>query len=89
VTNFYIFMKRIIKDLTYIFFCVRIYTINNIVFRKDETIMAEDTWLTDEQIEKKKKWAAIWDKVTTGLLIFLMTSPILILAYIFLWFIFR
>ncbi len=51
--------------------------------------MAEDTLLTDEQIEKKRKWAAIWDKVTTGLLIFLMTSPILILAYIFLWFIFR
>ena len=51
--------------------------------------MAEDTLLTDEQIEKKKKWAAIWDKVTTGLLIFLMASPIFILAYIFLWFIFR
>jgi ABC-type dipeptide/oligopeptide/nickel transport system permease component len=51
--------------------------------------MAEDTLLTDEQIEKKKKWAAVWDKVTTGLLIFLMASPIFILAYIFLWFIFR
>ena len=51
--------------------------------------MAEDTWLTDEQLEKKKKWAAIWDKVTTGLLIVLMTSPIFILAYIFLWFVFR
>ena len=51
--------------------------------------MAEDTLLTDEQIEKKRKWAAIWDKVTTGLLIFLMASPVFILAYIFLWFIFR
>jgi len=51
--------------------------------------MAEDTLLTDEQLEKKKKWATVWDKVTTGILIFLMTSPIIILAYIFLWFIFR
>jgi hypothetical protein len=51
--------------------------------------MAEDTLLTDEQIERKRKWAAVWDKVTTAILIFLMSSPILILAYIFLWFIFR
>ena len=51
--------------------------------------MAEDTLLTDEQLAKKKKWNAIWDKVTTGLLIVLMASPLLILAYIFLWFIFR
>lgn len=49
--------------------------------------MAEDTLLTDEQIAKKKKRKAIWDKVTTGILIFLMASPILILAYIFTWFI--
>ncbi len=51
--------------------------------------MAEDTLLTDEQLAKKKKRAAIWDKVTTGLLIFLMSSPILILAYILLWFILK
>ena len=38
---------------------------------------------------KKKKWAEIWDKVTTGLLIALMASPILILLYIFLWFVLR
>lgn len=57
--------------------------------RKDGTIMAEDTYLTDEQLAKKKKWAAIWDKVTTGLLIALMATPIVILAYIFLWFVFR
>ncbi|MBR2466459.1 MAG: hypothetical protein IKB38_05975 [Clostridia bacterium] len=48
--------------------------------------------LTEEQIfeiehEKKKKRAAIFDKVTTGILIFLMASPVLILGYIFLWFI--
>ena len=36
---------------------------------------------------KKAKIAAIWDKFTTGLLIFLMASPFLILLYIFLWFI--
>ena len=51
--------------------------------------MAEDTLLTDEQIEKKRKWSAFWDKITTALLIFLMASPILILGYIFTWFIFR
>ena len=34
---------------------------------------------------KKAKWAAIWDKVTTGLLILLMVSPLLILGYIFGW----
>ena len=51
--------------------------------------MAEDTLLTDEELEKKRKWSVIWDKVTTGLLIFLMASPVFILAYIFLWFIFR
>ena len=48
--------------------------------------MAEDTWLTDEQLAKKKKWRAIWDKVTTGILIFLMASPFLVLGYIFMWF---
>ena len=38
--------------------------------------------------EKTKdiKWAEVWDKCTTGLLILLMCSPVLILAYIFLWF---
>ena len=51
--------------------------------------MAEDTLLTDEQLAKKKKWNAIWDKVTTALLIALMASPLLILGYIFMWFIFR
>ncbi|MBR2965519.1 MAG: hypothetical protein IKC34_03090 [Clostridia bacterium] len=48
--------------------------------------MAEDTLLTDEQLAKKKKVAAFWDKVTTGILIFLMASPFLILGYIFYWF---
>lgn len=39
-----------------------------------------------EEKARKAKIAAIWDKVTTGLLIFLMTSPFLILIYIFAWF---
>ena len=57
--------------------------------RKDGVKMAEDTLLTDEELEKKRKRNAIWDKVTTGILIALMASPIAILAYIFLWFIFK
>jgi hypothetical protein len=51
--------------------------------------MAEDTLLTDEQIEKKRKWSAFWDKITTGLLIALMATPVIILTYIFMWFILR
>ena len=58
-------------------------------YRKDVTTMAEDTLLTDEQIEKKRKWSAFWDKITTGLLIALMATPVIILTYIFMWFIFR
>ena len=57
--------------------------------RKDGVKMAEDTLLTDEELEKKRKRNAIWDKVTTGILIALMASPIAILAYIFLWFVFK
>ena len=38
---------------------------------------------------KNVKWKEVWDKFTTGLLIFLICSPLLILLYIFLWFIFR
>ena len=48
--------------------------------------MAEDTLLTDEQLEKKKKMNAIWDKVTTGFLILILASPFAILGYIFYWF---
>jgi ABC-type dipeptide/oligopeptide/nickel transport system permease component len=48
--------------------------------------------LTEEEIveimhQKKKKRQSIFDKITTGILIFLMASPVLILGYIFLWFI--
>ncbi|HBJ18377.1 MAG TPA: hypothetical protein DDY70_01325 [Clostridiales bacterium] len=34
----------------------------------------------------KKGWARIWDKTTTGILILLFASPLLILAYILIWF---
>lgn len=45
-----------------------------------------ETQISDEELAKKKRRKEIWDKVTTGILIFLMSSPILILAYIFIWF---
>lgn len=41
--------------------------------------------LTDKQRRRKE----IWDKVTTGILIFLMASPLLIVSYILLWFFLR
>lgn len=44
-------------------------------------------FLTDEQLAKKKKLAAIWDKITTGLLIALMASPVAIIGWIFFYFI--
>lgn len=47
----------------------------------------ELTW--EEQQAKKKKWNAFWDKITTGLLILLMITPIAILVYIFMSFINR
>ncbi len=40
-----------------------------------------------EEQAKKKRMREIWDKVTTGLFIALLASPIAILLYIFLWFI--
>ena len=55
-----------------------------VVERTPEEIAAREL----EAIEKAKKAkkAAIWDKITTGILIALMASPILILTYIFVWF---
>ena len=41
------------------------------------------------ELTKDVKWKVVWDKCTTGLLIFLMASPVLILGYIFLWFLLR
>ena len=48
--------------------------------------MEEQTYLTDEQLAKKKKWRAFFDKITTGLLVLVLSSPIFVLAYIILWF---
>lgn len=36
---------------------------------------------------RKKQIRETWDKVTTGLFIALLASPLIILLYIFLWFI--
>ncbi len=49
--------------------------------------ITEGVALTEEEIlkAKKAKRAAIWDKITTGILILLMASPVLILSYIFIW----
>ena len=44
---------------------------------------AEMSGLTEEQRRRKE----IWDKVTTGILIALLCSPVAILLYIFIWFI--
>ena len=38
---------------------------------------------------KNVKWKEVWDKVTTGLLMVVFASPIIILGYILLWFIMR
>ena len=38
---------------------------------------------------KKIKWKIVWDNITTGLLILLMCSPLLILTYLVLWFVLR
>ena len=42
-----------------------------------------------EKKSKDPKWKEGWDKVTTGILILLFASPILILGYIFLWFLLK
>ena len=49
-------------------------------------VVSEETRLLDEAHARKKKIQAIWDKVTTALLILLMASPFLIVGYILLWF---
>ena len=41
------------------------------------------------EVIKKPNWKVIYDKFTTGLLILLLCSPVLILLYIVLWFIYR
>ena len=46
---------------------------------------SEMSGLTDEQRRRQ----AIFDKITTGILIALMASPALIVIYILLWFVFK
>ena len=46
---------------------------------------SEMSGLTAEQKRRKE----IFDKITTGILIALMASPVAVILYIFLWFIFR
>ena len=67
-----------------------------------EVVMAEDGAEVNEEsgmnyteselsglTEKQRRRNYIFDKITTGILILLLLSPIAILSYIFLWFIFR
>lgn len=54
------------------------------IVEKTEAQLAREAEAAEKA--RKAKIAAIWDKVTTGLLIALMASPFLILAYIFIWF---
>jgi hypothetical protein len=75
----------LLKLLTYAKIYDTIY-LKNILNHIGGYKMTEDTLLTDEELEKKKKIAAVWDKITTGILIALMASPFLILGYIFHWF---
>ena len=56
---------------------------NRIIELKDKVVTL---W---KEKTKDVNWKEVWDKCTTGLLIFLMASPILILAYILLWFVMR
>ena len=58
--------------------------------KTEEYILADYTdsemsGLTEEQRKRRE----IIDKITTGILIFLLSSPVLIILYIFLWFVFR
>jgi hypothetical protein len=48
---------------------------------------AEDSLSGLTEAQRKRK--EIFDKITTGILILLLASPIAILTYIFLWFILR
>ena len=42
-----------------------------------------------DEKSKDAKWKEGWDKFTTGILILLFASPLLILGYIFLWFLLK
>ena len=55
--------------------------------KQDKYAGLSESEIIEIEHQKKKKRQAIFDKITTGLLIFLMSSPILILGYIFIWFV--
>ena len=50
-------------------------------------------WTKSVEFFKEKtkniKWKDVWDKCTTGLLIVIFCSPLIVLGYIFLWFLLR
>jgi len=85
--------------LTYIFFCATIITTNGKppleVNMEEKNLDYTGAEVKEIQIDeefaaeqaKKKRVKEIWDKVTTGLFIALLASPLAILLYIFLWFI--
>lgn len=55
--------------------------------KQDKYAGLSESEIIEIEHQKKKKRQAIFDKITTGLLIFLMSSPVLILGYIFIWFV--
>ena len=57
---------------------------DNMIENKTEEQLAIEA--DEAERAKRAKRAAIWDKITTGLLILLMASPIIVLVYIFVWF---
>ena len=48
-----------------------------------------ETLISDEELAKKKRRKEIWDKITTGLLILVLSSPILIVVFLLVWFLNR
>lgn len=58
-------------------------------YTNNEALTPEEAAALELKEKRKKTLANIWDRFTTGLLIFLMASPFLILLYIFLWFVLR
>ena len=63
---------------------------NNAVIENTPAEVGEVISRTPEDaVNGSVKWKDVWDKITTGILIFLICSPALILLYIFLWFIFK
>lgn len=54
---------------------------------ENKEISPEEQAALELKAKRKKTLLNIWDHFTTGLLIFLMASPFLILLYIFLWFV--